>query len=132
MRKIRVGAMAAGLIAVTVLLLGLSLFLGSRSNGVSSLDLHEIRKIAWKSVENNQYDTITTNWEQARVELIESKDKWIIPTTDEQKKKLEQIEKTESILIAVTFNTEQDGLLGPIVPIIDPKSMKVIGFYPRY
>ncbi|MNJ55429.1 hypothetical protein D3C77_509160 [compost metagenome] len=117
---------------IVVLFLGLSLLLGNRSNEISNLNLHEIRNIAWKSVEKNQYDTITTNWEEARVELIESNDKWIISITDEQKKKLEQIEKTDSILIAVTFNTEQDGLLGPIVPIIDPKSMKVVGFYPRF
>ncbi|GIP56691.1 hypothetical protein [Paenibacillus woosongensis] len=130
MKKIRIGAIVVSLIIV--LFLGISLFLACRSNGVSSLNLHEIRKIAWKSVEKNQYDTITIKWEEARVELIESKDKWIIPITDEQKKKLEQIKKTDSILIAVTFNTEQDGLLGPIVPIIDPKTMEVVGFYPRY
>lgn len=130
MRKIRIRVIAVGLIVV--LLFGISLFLICRSNGVSSLNLYEIRNIAWKSVESNQYDTITTKWEEARVELIDSKDKWIIPITDEQKKKLEQIKKTDSILIAVTFNTEQDGLLGPIVPIIDPKTMEVVGFYPRY
>lgn len=130
MRKIWLGTFGIGLIVVLVF--SLSICMGSKSNGISNLNLHEVREIAWKSVENNRYGTITTPWEEARVELIDSKDRSIVPIDNEQRKQLEQLLNDNSTLLAVTFHTEQDGLLGPIVPIINPNTMKVIGFYPRY
>lgn len=79
--KIIIGTIAL----VTILLLSIFLILDRKPSEISDINLHELRELAWKSVGENQLIHITTKKEDAIIELIESKDKWIIPITEEQK-----------------------------------------------
>lgn len=109
--------------------IGLILMMTNKSDDFSNLDLQEVREIAWNSIEKGQIPHITSNKNEAVVSLIDSKDNWIVPINDEQKKELNKIKDLKT-LITVTFNTDRDGLLGPIIAVINPATMKVIGFYP--
>lgn len=117
------------LFVIAVVCSGLILIMTNKSDDFSNFDLQEIREIAWNSIEKSQIPHIKSNKNEAVVSLIDSKDNWIVPINDEQKKELDKIKDLKT-LITVTFNTDRDGLLGPIIAVINPATMKVIGFYP--
>ncbi|QGQ98895.1 hypothetical protein EHS13_30460 [Paenibacillus psychroresistens] len=85
----------------------------------------QFRTIAWAAVEESQKPHVTGNWEEALVSTIIFTDQWLIPNKDLSKFKNQE-------LVTVNFSTDQDGLLGPIVVVINPVTNEVVGFYPRY
>ena len=70
----------------------------------------EYREIAWNHIGRPQQGIIT-NWENARIVKV---------TYQNQE------------AVSVTFNTDQDGLLGPIVVLIAVRNKAVIAIAPRY
>jgi hypothetical protein len=83
------------------------------------------RTIAWTAVEEPQRTHVVGNWQDAVVSKIIYKDQWLISEKDLKKFKNQE-------LVTVSFSTDQDGLLGPIVVVINPINNEVVGFYPRY
>jgi hypothetical protein len=78
-----------------------------------TVSVNKYREIAWNSLSDMQKATVITDWKEAHTESCLY---W------ENKRRV----------ICVFFNTTEDALLGPIVVYIDPKSLEVIGFQPRY
>jgi hypothetical protein len=83
------------------------------------------RAIAWAAVEETQRTHVVENWQEAVVSKIIYKDQWLISEKDLKKFKNQE-------LVTVSFSTDQDGLLSPIVVVINPINNEVVGFYPRY
>lgn len=88
--------------------------------------------LAWSNVPETEKLHLTTTKEQAKVALIDSKGAMIIGVTDEQKQFLAGIKDRSVQLITVTYNTDQDALLGPLTVAIDPATMKIVGYFARY
>ncbi len=79
----------------------------SACNKENETDLNtRIRKIAWNSLSEKEKSTVITDWQKAPVNLV----------TYEQQD-----------AYAVTFNTTEDALLGPIVVYIDKDLLVVTG-----
>ncbi|QDH78380.1 hypothetical protein FKX85_04725 [Echinicola soli] len=72
-------------------------------------DLMEVREIAWNSIDEGEYgrESVVTPWPEAEV-------------------------RTNDGSYAVTFYTEQDPLLGPIVVYVNVETLEVTGQAPRY
>jgi hypothetical protein len=85
------------------------------------------RTIAWNVIEELERNHVVKDWNKSEVSKITYRDQWLIPYKEEMNNKLKNHE-----LITVTFNTDMDGLLGPIIVVINPDTNKVVGFYPRY
>ncbi len=67
---------------------------------------HQIRETAWNSLSSTEKATVTVSWEKATVS----------ETVYQQKD-----------VYAVTFNTSEDPLLGPIVVYLDKNTLEVLG-----
>lgn len=86
----------------------------------------EMREIAWNSITEKSRKTVIHPMEQAAVELFGIEDDtnyyWAksFSNTDANK------------FVAVTFKTDIDGRVGPIVVYIDPINNKIIGHRPRW
>ncbi|AGA77216.1 hypothetical protein [Echinicola vietnamensis] len=72
-------------------------------------DLMQVREVAWNSIEEGEFgrESVVTPWQEAEV-------------------------KTKEGNYAVTFYTEQDLLLGPIIVFVNGESLEVTGQAPRY
>ena len=123
------------------LLMVLILFLFScseESDFLSSYEQKHLRNIAYKSLSEEARSTIV-NWQNGKVEagiyhssdesdfiVLDSKNEipFMINSTD-----VKLIERQK--LVAVTFNTTYDALLGPLILIIELREEKVIGLTPR-
>lgn len=81
-------------------------------------DADVYRKKAWDSLSEVSRKSITDDWSKA---IVQIKDVDI---------KTEKI-KGRRLVVSVTFNTDLDGLLGPIVAYFDPKTKEIIGGAPR-
>jgi hypothetical protein len=88
--------------------------------------------LAWHNVPEAEKSHLTTTKEQAKVALIDSSTKMIIGLTDEQKQFLAGIKDRSVQLVTVTYNTDQDALLGSLTVVIDPATMKVVGYFARF
>ncbi len=93
--------------------------------------IEEYRELSWKSMPADQKSHVTTKKEDARVEEVDSAKITVMMSSDEQKKKLAEIQAANGKLISIVYNTDQDALLGPIVMIFDPESKTFLGFLPR-
>lgn len=109
------------------------------SDPLSSPGQKHYRQVAYNYLSDEEKATII-NWQKGKVEagtyqsdnelfgfvVIESGDKILFATNFSDVKLFEGQQ-----LVAVTFNTTVDGLLGPIILIIEPSSEKVIGYVLR-
>ncbi|WP_372632818.1 stalk domain-containing protein [Cohnella sp.] len=93
--------------------------------------VEEYRELGWKSIPKDQKSHVTTKKEDARVEEVDSGNINVMLATDEQKKKLEEIQAVNGKVISVVYSTDQDALIGPIVMIFDPESKAFLGILPR-
>ncbi|QMV41774.1 hypothetical protein [Cohnella cholangitidis] len=94
-------------------------------------EIQEYREIAWKSVPESDKSHLTTKKDEAQVSVIESKDIRLLGTPEGQAKKLEEIQAANGKLVEVTYNTDQDALLGPLKLVLDPESKAFLGFFIR-
>ncbi|WP_391573986.1 stalk domain-containing protein [Cohnella sp.] len=93
--------------------------------------IEEYRELSWKNMPADQKSHVTTKKEDARVEEVDSAKITVMMSSDEQKKKLAEIQAANGKLISIVYNTDQDALIGPIVMIFDPESKTFLGFLPR-
>lgn len=71
----------------------------------------DIRKIAWNTLTTEEKATVTIDWTKAKVEISTY---------------------NANNAYAVTFNTKDDALLGPIIVYIDASTKVVVGRGLRY
>ncbi|MBP3964715.1 hypothetical protein [Paenibacillus lignilyticus] len=83
------------------------------------------REIAWATVDEEQRKHVIGHSTDAEVTTMIMNNQWLVPNKD--RTKLHYLK-----LVTVTFKTDQDGLLGPIVVVINPVNHEVEGFFPRY
>ncbi|XID91174.1 stalk domain-containing protein [Paenibacillaceae bacterium WGS1546] len=93
--------------------------------------VEEYRELGWENMPEDQKPHLLTKKEDALVAEIDSANLAPLASTDEQKKKLAEIQAAAGKVIEVKYSTDQDALLGPIVMIFDPESKAFLGFLPR-
>jgi len=81
----------------------------------------EFRNIAWTIISEQQRSTITTSKEKSKVTLESGKNVGIWKD-----------DRRLDIVVSVQFNTEMDGLLGPITLFFDPITKEIVGGSLRY
>lgn len=106
-----------------VFLLALFLLIGAAcsSDAVSHLENEKYRQIAWNDLSDQQKETVIIAVDEAKVNR-----------NDTYTRPLNENESEEVRAVSVTFNTEHDALLGPIVVYIDPETQRVLGQALRY
>lgn len=90
----------------------------------------EYRDLAWTQV-GEQAPHITTKQDEAAVTIVSSKEASVLTYTAEQKKLLEDAQAANGNLVTITYNTDQDELIGPLTVVFDFNTKAFIGFYPR-
>ncbi len=109
------------------------------SNFLTPVEKVTYRGIAYNILSDNEKESITIDWREAKVyegmftdskcdyTFLESLEDWMcfFPYDDEMEFKSNQD------LIAVQFNPEDDALLGPIIVIVDPNEEIVVGIVGR-
>ncbi|WP_274654557.1 stalk domain-containing protein [Paenibacillus humicola] len=94
-------------------------------------DEAEFRDLGWKTIPSEQKPHVTTKKDEAKVEVVDAKDSGVLASTDEQKQALQKLQEAGGKLVLVTYNTDQDTLLGPLTLAFDPDSKTLIGYMPR-
>lgn len=89
----------------------------------------EYRDLAWAKLSDTSH--ITTKQNEALVQIVSAKESGVLATTDAQKKLLADIQAANGNLVTVTYNTDQDELLGPQVVAFDFNTKEFVGFYIR-
>lgn len=81
----------------------------------------QYRDLAWDYLDDKTRNTLTTSKEKAIVTLEARANvgQWIDNMQPE-------------VVVSVRFNTEMDGLLGPITMFFDPSTKELVGSNPRY
>lgn len=79
-------------------------------------DADQYRTAAWNYLGPDGQKSITGDWSQARVSLVE----W-----NTVGRKLDH--KDRPFVVCVQFNHEHEGMLGPVTLYLDPKTQKVVG-----
>ena len=109
--------------------------------GLSPTEEMIYRQIAFKSLTDDEQSSLSVNWEEAPVirgfysgndsknifKEIDSELEYQFLISDDNVVLLDN-----QLLIRILFNTENDALLGPIILFVNPKTMSVIGFLPRF
>ncbi|MGG1516363.1 stalk domain-containing protein [Paenibacillus oryzisoli] len=90
----------------------------------------EYRNLAWAQVKE-QASHITTKQDEAVVQIVSSTEVGALPSTDEQKKLLADVQAANGAVVTVTYNTDQDELLGPLTAVFDFNTKAFIGFNVR-
>ncbi len=90
----------------------------------------EYRNLAWAQVKE-QASHITTKQDEAAVQIVSSKEVGVLASTDEQKKLLADVQAANGNFVTVTYNTDQDELLGPLTVVFDFNTKAFIGFNAR-
>lgn len=87
----------------------------------------EYRDLAWAQVKE-QASHITTKQNEATVQIVSANEVGVMASTDEQKKLLADAKAANGNVITVTYNTDQDELLGPLTAVFDFNTKAFIGF----
>ncbi|WP_409340432.1 stalk domain-containing protein [Paenibacillus sp. MBLB4367] len=90
----------------------------------------EYRNLAWAQV-NVQASHITTKQDEATVHIVSSKVVNVFAPTAEQKKLFAEVQAANGNFVTVTYNTDQDELIGPLTVVFDFNTKAFVGFYPR-
>ncbi|MDD9270460.1 stalk domain-containing protein [Paenibacillus sp. GCM10023248] len=90
----------------------------------------EYRNLAWAQVKE-QASHITTKQDEAIVQIVSSKEVGVLAATDDQKKLLADVQAANGNFVTVTYNTDQDELLGPLTAVFDFNTKAFIGFNAR-
>ncbi|GGG11241.1 hypothetical protein [Paenibacillus abyssi] len=98
---------------------------------VDPTSVNEYRELAWTFVPESEKEHLITKQENAQVDFILAKGAAIVPADDKQKEILADIQSRDGKLITVTYNTDQDALLGPLMIVIHPETKELIGFFQR-
>lgn len=88
------------------------------------------RDLAWAQIGDGK-SHVTTKPNEALVQIVAAKDAPILPQTDEQKKRFEELKASGGNLVTITYNTDQDALLGPLTVAFDFETKAFVGYYIR-
>jgi hypothetical protein len=91
----------------------------------------EFRDLSWNRIADDQKSHVTTKQNDAIVAVVDAKNSGVLASTDEQKKLLEQLQAANGKLVTVTYNTDQDELLGPLTLAFDLDTKAFVGYYAR-
>jgi hypothetical protein len=86
----------------------------------------EYRELAWEQLSEEDKAHVITPKDEALVEYVGAADAAVIPLEGKEQL-LEDIRSQGGKLVAVTYRTDQDALLGPITILFDPESKEPIG-----
>lgn len=100
-------------------------------SSVSLAVAKEFRDLAWTLVPENEKPHLTTKKDEAKVDSVRAADAAIMGGTDAQRKRLEEIKAAGGGVITVTYTTDRDALIGPLVMAFDPDSKQLLGFFIR-
>ena len=87
----------------------------------------EFRELSWSQL-GEQKSHVTTKKDEAKVEVIDANGSGLFARTEEQKKLLESIQAANGKLVTVTYNTDQDEILGPLTVVFDLETKALVGF----
>ncbi|MBB3110247.1 hypothetical protein FHS18_002314 [Paenibacillus phyllosphaerae] len=91
----------------------------------------EYRELSWSLLSADQKSHIKTAKDEALVSIIDASHAAIMPVDDKQKEALADLVASQSKLISVTYNTDQDELLGPLTVVFNQETKEVIGYFIR-
>ena len=92
-------------------------------------NVNTYRKIAWEAIDEASKKQIIGGYENSEVETVNEPDNTtILPF---KAGKGGQINISGKTIITVSFHTNIDAMVGPIIIYIDPQSNKAIGTLPR-
>ena len=91
----------------------------------------EFRELAWTFVPEEDKGHLLTAKEEAQVELVDAAGGGVMAATDEQKAALAELQAAGGKLVAVTYRTDQDALLGPLTVAIHPDTKALLGYFVR-
>lgn len=94
---------------------------GCSSDAISHLEDEQYRQTAWNDLSDQQKETVTTDVDEAKINR-----------NDTYTRMLSEDDREEVPAVSVTFNTEYDAMLGPIVVYIDPETKEVLGHGVRF
>lgn len=88
------------------------------------------RELAWELLSDEEKSHLITPKDEALVERIDAVNAAVIPLKGKEQR-LEDIRAMGGKLIAVTYRTDQDALLGPVTILFDPETREAIGHIVR-
>ncbi|BBH18868.1 hypothetical protein Back11_02130 [Paenibacillus baekrokdamisoli] len=98
---------------------------------LSPAAVQEFRNLAWSQVQDTQKSHLTTKQNDAKVEVVDAKGSSVLTATDELKKKLEALQAANGKLVTVSYNTDQDLLVGPLTLAFNMDTKEFVGYFPR-
>ena len=91
----------------------------------------EFRELAWAQISADEKPHVTTKQDEAVVQSVPAADAPVMGGTDAQKQLFETLKATGEDVITVTYNTDRDELIGPLVVVLDPNTKQLLGYYIR-
>ena len=86
----------------------------------------EYRELAWKMLSDEDRAHLVTPKDEALVEYVDAAGAAVIPLEGKERL-LEDIRAKGGKLVAVTYRTDQDALLGPLTILFDPETREPVG-----
>ena len=90
----------------------------------------EYRELAWKLLSDEDKAHLTTPKDEALVEYVGVAEAAVIPLEGKERL-LEDIRARGGKLVAVTYRTDQDALIGPLTILFDPDTREAVGHIVR-
>lgn len=91
----------------------------------------EFRDLAWAQISADEKPHVTTKQDEAKVEVVPAKDAPVFGGTDAQKQLFEVVKAAGGNVVTVTYNTDRDELIGPLVIVYDADTKAHLGYYIR-
>ncbi|MBO7744899.1 hypothetical protein I8J29_11885 [Paenibacillus sp. MWE-103] len=91
----------------------------------------EFRALAWSKLPDGQASHVKTKKDEAAVEVVNASESGVLATTEDAKKLLQAVKDKGGKLVTVTYETDQDQLLGPLTVVFDLESKTFIGYNAR-
>lgn len=76
-----------------------------------------LRELAWNQLSNEEKTSVTGDWKEAKVKIV----KW-------EEIPLKKVSLKPESIYKVSFNTNIDGLLGPIGVYFDSATKEIVGY----
>ncbi|MFC5470338.1 stalk domain-containing protein [Cohnella suwonensis] len=100
------------------------------SGKIDAATAQQYRELAWSKLSEDQKKHATTKSDEAVVQVVNANDGAIMAAEGAQKK-LEALRAGNAVLFSVTYNTDQDELIGPLTVVLDPTSKEIVGYFAR-
>jgi len=97
-----------------------------RREWLAPAEEREYRELAWERLSDEDKTHLITPKDEASVEYVDAAGAAVIPL-EGMERRLEEIRSQGGRLVAVTYRTDQDALLGPLTILFDPETREAIG-----